>query len=184
MSEQGASELDLRAFLHIFRRRLWVVLLVPVLVTGSALATAAAKTPKYRSSAEILIGRTQAETIFSPQQAASATSDRLLANQIRVLRSQQVTGLAGKRLGFPAPIDASASSTEDVITLQAVDTNPRRAATIVNAYADAYLENRRSSGVSENDTARAELRRQIGAAQAQLDILDQEIGRQPLELQD
>lgn len=177
MSESQPSELDLRAFLRILRRRLWVLILVPVIVTGASLAATSVKTPKYRSSAELLIGRTQAETIFNPLGANFTDPSRLLANQIRVLRSDEVTRRASDKLGFAAEIGAKASSTEDVITLSAVDVDAERAADIVNAYAGAYLDYRRSSGESENQTAQAELRRQIGAADARIDLLDQELTR-------
>lgn len=179
MNEPTAPDLDLRAFLHVLRRRMWVVFLVPVLTVAAAVGAAMAKTPQYRSSAEILLVRTQAETIFNPLQS-SADPNRLLANQIRVIQSEDVSGLATKRLGFDAEVKATASQTEDVITLRAVDVDPKRAAAIVNAYARAYLEYRRSSGASENATAQAELRRQIGAAQGRLDALDAEVNARPL----
>ncbi|MGI8684393.1 MAG: Wzz/FepE/Etk N-terminal domain-containing protein, partial [Acidimicrobiales bacterium] len=177
MTESHPSELDLRAFLRILRRRLWVVILVPLLVTGASLAAASVKTPKYRSSAEILIGRTQAETIFNPLVANFVDPSRLLANQIRVLRSAEVTARAREKLGFTAPISTKSSSTEDVITISAVDVNAKRAAAVVNAYAEAYLDYRRSSGESENKTAQTELLRQIDAAEARVDLLDAEINR-------
>ncbi len=175
MTESHPSELDLRAFLRILRRRLWVVILVPLLVAGASLAAASVKTPKYRSSAEILIGRTQAETIFNPLVANFVDPSRLLANQIRVLRSDEVTSRAREKLGFTAPISTKSSSTEDVITVSAVDVEPKRAAAVVNAYAEAYLDYRRSSGESENKTAQTELQRQIDAVTARIDVLDKDL---------
>ena len=184
MNDSRPSELDLRAFLRILRRRIWVVVLVPVVVAGASLGVANAKTPRYRSSAEILIGRTQAETIFNPLAATFTDPARLLANQIRVLRSDDVTKRAREKLGFAADIKARASGTEDVITLTAVDVDARRAAEIVNAYADAYLEYRRASGESENRLAQVELRRQVDTAQARIDVLDQELNRAPAARKD
>jgi len=172
LNEHAAPELDLRAFLHIIRRRLWVLILVPLVVTGAAVASATIKTPQYRSSAELLLVRTQAEAIFDPLQSSFVDPKRLLANQIRVIKSQDVTGLATKALGFDAKVAATASDTEDVITLRAVDEDPKRAAAIVNAYAQAYLEYRRSSGTSENVTAQTELRRQVTVAEDRINALD------------
>ena len=179
MSEPRPSELDLHGVLRVLRRWLWLVILVPVVVTGATVGTAAAKTPRYRSSAEILVGRTQAETIFNPLAATFTDPSRVLNNQIRVILSQEVTERAHDRLGFAADIEARAATTEDVITLSAVGVNARRAAAIVDAYAAAYLDYRRESGESENRLAQDELRRQIGGAEARLDLLEAEVNRRP-----
>ena len=184
MSDSEPLQLDIRAFLQILRRRLWVLLLVPALSAGAAYAAASAQTPLYQSRAEILIGRTQAEIIFDPLRAAGGTPDRVLANQIRVIGSREVTEAARERLGFAAEVEATASRTEDVITLTAIDPSPQRAAEVVNAYAHAFLEYRRTSGAAENAVSQAELRRQIDVAQARLDILDSEVARQPPAQQD
>lgn len=182
MNRAETPELDLRALLRILRRRLWVVLLVPTLVTLAAVASASAKTSRYRSSAEILVARTQAEAIFNPLQNPSfgfVDPNRLLANQIRVVGSREVTDLARKRLGFAADVSAKAATTEDVITLSAVDVDARRSAAIVNAYAQSYLEYRRSTEAGQNRTAQAELQRQITAGEARLAQLDKDLAGQP-----
>jgi polysaccharide biosynthesis transport protein len=176
LSTSGSSDFDLRALLRILRRRLWVLIVVPTLVGGVAVASANLETPMYRSSADILIARTQAEIAFNIQ-GGLAVSDpnRLMANQIRVIRSQALTGLVRERLGFGADIAAVASKTEDVISLSAVDADPERAASIVDAYADAYLNYRRSTSASQNATIQSELQRQIDSAEAQLKSLDDAI---------
>lgn len=184
MSDTGLPELDLRIFLRILRRRLWVIFLVPALVTGAAYLSASRKTKLYRTSAEILIARTEAETIFSSQLGNYIDPDRLLANQVRVIGSQEVATLATQRLGFPAGIGASASKTEDVITMSAVGREPERVANIVNAYADAYLTFRRSSSAAQNAVVQAELRRQTAPAEARLKELEDIVNRQPLNLQE
>lgn len=184
MSDTGLPDLDLRIFLRILRRRLWVIVLVPALVTGAAYLSATRKTELYRSSAEILIARTEAETIFSSQLGTYVDPNRLLANQVRVIGSQEVATLASQRLGFSAGVGASASKTEDVITLSAVDREPQRVAAVVNAYADAYLMFRRSSSAAQNAVVQAELRRQIDPAEARLKELDDIVNRLPAASQD
>ena len=184
MSDTGLPELDLRVLLRILRRRLWVVVLVPALVAGAAYLSATRKTELYRSSAELLIARTEAETVFGSQAGNYVDPDRLLANQVRVIGSQEVADLASRRLGFSAGVGASASKTEDVITLTAVDRDPKRVADVVNAYADAYLRFRRSSSAAENAVVQAELRRRIDPADARLKELDDLVNRQPLANQE
>lgn len=184
LSEPDLPQLDVRAFFQTLRRRLWVVLLVPALSAGAAYAAASAQTSLYRSSAEILIGRSQAETIFDPLRSTSGSPDRTLANQIRLIQSHDVRGLVRERLGYGAEVEATASRTEDVITLTAIDPDPRRAAAIVDSYAQAYLDYRRASGARESQTSQAELRRQIDVAEARLAALDQEVARRQPDAQE
>ena len=172
-------EPDLTAFLRILRRRFWIVLLVSVVAAGASYTAAKAQTPRYRSSADILLVRTQAETIYAPSAAAVADPNRLLADQIRVVQSQQLTAYGQGPTWLCPEIRATGSTTEDVITLSAVSTNPNQAASIVNAYANSYLKYRLSSSASQNAAAQAEAHRQLDAAQAQLNTLDQAVAAQP-----
>ena len=180
---QTRTDLDLTGFVRIVRRRLWVVLLVPLLVASAAYASAKAQTPKYRSSADILLVRTTAEAIYAPLDANVSDPNRLLADQIRVVRSQDLATMVKAILGYTPSIDTKGSTTEDVITLSAVSTDPRAAAAVVNAYAGSYLKYRIASSASQNAAAQAEARRQLDAAQQQLNALDQAAEAVPLNQQ-
>lgn len=173
------SDLDLTAFLRILRRRLWVLILVPILVAVSAYGFAKTKTPLYRSKAEILLVETQAEKLFDPAAAASSDPIRVLDDQIQVIQSNQLASMVKATLGYVPTIEANASTTEDVITLTAVSSNPKQAASNVNAYANAYLKYRQTSGASQNSAAQTELQHEIDAAQTQLNALDQAVAAQP-----
>jgi succinoglycan biosynthesis transport protein ExoP len=173
------TDLDLTVFLRVVRRRFWVVALVPVVAAGAAFAAAKAQTPTYRSTADILLVRTQAEAIYAPAGGSVVDPNRLLADQIRVVRSQQLTAMVKALLGYIPIVKATGSTTEDVITLSAVSTNAKQAAAIVNAYADSYLKYRVSSSASQNGAAQAEAHRQLDTAQAQLNTLDQAVAAQP-----
>jgi capsular exopolysaccharide synthesis family protein len=156
------------------------MILLPLLAVAASVAAAESQTPRYRSSTQILLAQTQAESLFNTANAANAANpDRLLANQILVLRSVAVTDLVTKRLGFVAAIQATPSTTQDVITLTAVSPDPSRAASVANAYAAEYIAYRLASGSSQNAAAQAELRHQIDGIQSQIDALDQAVQNQP-----
>jgi len=180
MAEGKSTELDLRGYARMLRRRWWVLLLVPSIVAGVAYVSSDAKTPLYRSQADLLVARTQAESLFDPLRGGAAASDRVLANQVRVIKSQQVRLLAAERVAKLGRISASFSATEDVIALSAVDTDPRRARATVDAYATAYLDFRRDSLNQQNEVARTEISRQLAVVEQNLDALEFESDLTPL----
>lgn len=180
MAEGESTELDLRGYARLLRRRWWVVVLLPLLTAGVAYVAAESKTPLYKSSAELLIARTQAETLFDPLGAGAVGSDRVLANQVRIMKSQQVADLARRKLPSVGKVSASHSTTEDVITISAVDTDPRRARATVTAYARAYLQFRTESLNQQSTVAQREIERQLAEVQRQLEVLDAAVRAAPI----
>ena len=47
---------------QILRRRLWVLILVPLAISGSALAFSLLQTPTYEASATVLVGQQQGQS--------------------------------------------------------------------------------------------------------------------------
>ncbi len=173
MDSRASGELDLLGYLRVLRRRWWVVALVPLLGGGAAYAQARSQTPFYRAQTNLLVERTQAEQLFNPLGASGGNPDRVLANQIRVIQSEDVRQRAAKKLGYRATVGASAAKDQDVITLAARATEGKRAAAIANAYATAYIDHRVESAKAENAVAQGELQRQLDDVQAQLKAFDQ-----------
>jgi capsular exopolysaccharide synthesis family protein len=172
----GRSEIDLLAFLSVLRRRWWIIVLVPVLASAGAFAAAHRQTSIYRSTTSILVLPSEAEQVFISQ---GIDPTRLLQDQIRIIGSTQMTSLVTKRLGFPASVSATASGSDDVIVLTATDTDPRRAANIANAYANAYLSYLLSSSAAQKNQTQQSLTSEIDAAQKQLTQLDQALAAAP-----
>jgi capsular exopolysaccharide synthesis family protein len=169
--EPRGRDPDLRAYFRLARRRRWLLLLVPAIAAASAYFSADAKTPMYRASSDILVARTQAETLFDPLRGTYVDPSRLLANQARIIQSEDVAARARQRLGYTAEVDVAIAATEDVITITAVDTDPERVAATVNAFAQGYLDYRRQSATGENQVAQDEVRRQLQEIAAQMGSL-------------
>lgn len=179
MAASGTPEFDIMTYWRILRRRFWLVLLCP-LVTGAVAYLQADSQPRlFASSAEILVARTQAETLFDPLGNSLADPSRLLANQARLVQGSDVQARARQRLGFSARISASFSATDDVLVLSAVNRNPKRAADTVNAYVESYIDYRRESGVQENRVAQDEVRRQLSEIEVELKALDSALAAAP-----
>jgi polysaccharide biosynthesis transport protein len=173
-------ELDLSVFLRILRRRWWALILIPILVAGSAYLASSGETPRYRSNAQVLLAPTGVASILNASGEASSNPARALADQISVIQGDQITKAVKSTLGFtPPPIAASASSTDDIINLSATSTNAKQSAAAVNGYANAYLKYLQSTGSTANAAAQAELQQQINAAQSELNSLDTAVAAQP-----
>jgi capsular exopolysaccharide synthesis family protein len=170
-AQQQRAELDLLGYLRVLRRRWWIALLVPLLGGGAAYVQARSQSPVYRSQTNLLVERTTAEELFALQ-GNGTDPTRALANQIRIIQSQDVHRRATQQLGFEAKVTASAAKDEDVITITGKATEKKRAADVANAYAAAYIANRVESARSENQVAQAEIQRQIDDVQSQVRRID------------
>ena len=170
-SQHTRAELDLLGYLRVIRRRWWIVLLVPLLGGAAAYVQAKSQTNIYRSQTTLLVEQTTAEALFAIR-GSTGDPDRELANQIRIIESQDVHRRAIQKLGYDAKVSASAASKEDVITISGKAPEAERAADIANAYAAAYIANRVESARSENAVAQAEIQRQIDDVNTQIKRFD------------
>ena len=76
------SELTLRDYVQLLRRRLWVVIAIFVAVLTAALVYSALQTPLYRSTARVLINQASAADIFDTQFTQNTSfADRVAANE-------------------------------------------------------------------------------------------------------
>ena len=166
--------LDLRDYLRIIRRRKWTIALVMFLVVGAALAAAFTTTPRYRSSAELLIAPRGSETLLgTPQgQVVNRDATRYIATEIKVLRSKSVEDLAVEKLGYQARISASGSGDDNVVTVSSTSEDADQAAETVNAYIAAYIEYRQETTVDDSLNAQGVIQQKIDEKQRQLQALD------------
>lgn len=171
------TEVDLRSYLGSLRRRKWTIVATTVLVVGAALALSYSKTPLYQARAELLVERSHADLSGGDaSRMVYVDPDRMLATEIKRLRGERIRQLVRDRLGYPAPVSARPSKTEDVISLTAVDEDPQRAQTIANTYAHVYREYKTQATA----TALDRLVRQRQDVQAELDQIDARVNAAPV----
>ncbi|HVM07313.1 MAG TPA: polysaccharide biosynthesis tyrosine autokinase [Acidimicrobiales bacterium] len=171
---EAPAELDLRTYLRVLWRRKLLIAFSALAIGSAAFFTESSKTELYRASSQLLVSRSLAETLFDPLRGY-VDPDRALANQIRVIQSPALAERVQERLGYTASISAGASGSEDILMLTAVDTDPRRAAAVANAYAEEYVEYRRTQGIEGTEEAQAELQRRIADIEKQVQDIDLQI---------
>ncbi len=137
----------LRDYLRIVRRRKFAVLLAVAVVVAAAVVSSLLQTPVYAATAEVLRQTTSTQSIFDNNSGPYVDPQRALQTEIRVLESQPVRDAVKAKLGFDARVSARPVAQTDVIAVRAEDGDAKRAATIANAYAAAYIEHRRNQAV-------------------------------------
>jgi len=133
------SELTLRDYVELLRRRAWIVVSAFIGALVLALLYSALQTPLYRSSARIQINQNTANNIFDPVTGVSR-NDRAATNEVELIKSQLVRTEAELRLGYPAGISARAETRADFVVVSAVNADAGRAQSIAQTYAEAYLD--------------------------------------------
>ncbi len=177
--DSSLEEPDLRSYLGIIARRRWLVIAVTVISIAVAIGFSLAPDPEYRVRAQVLTTgiNDPVAMIFgvngqgdlnrqATSQAAFLQSSRMRLEVAHAYDGSLPTGDIF-RVGV-TPIGDQDNMTSSVVELSLVSTDPRAAATLVNTYAQTYVELRQSQDVERL----AETKRQL---QALLGETEQEI---------
>lgn len=132
------SEVAPSRLLEVLGRRRWFVAAVAILTAGFALGVSLSQTPVYTATAQILLAPTESQTVVAAGlRRTIAPPD--VSNQVPVVQSSPVQDEVRKRLGSVPPVLVSEVGSSQVIKVQAAGSTPAAAASIANAYANAYV---------------------------------------------
>ena len=125
------------------------------------------------------------ELALDPSGRPRADPERLVETEIRILASPAVREAVRIALGEAPAMSAEPAGDADVIAIHAESGSAERAATIANAYADAYVSVRRQQTEDAATAATAEIQKRVGELQGQIDAVPpaQPGGREPLVAQ-
>ena len=179
------TELSLKDYLAVLRRR-WPLLigtLAAVLVL--ALLYSLLSTPMYRADATLLIDSQQTTAgILPDQQSTRSDQERIVQTEVEFIESLSVQRAVDDILGAETEINARAASDANVIELVATDDDPEDAALIANTYADVYIQLRRERAIAEFQESATVVQANIDNIDSQLeDLGDEDAQRVPLERQ-
>ncbi len=150
-----------------------------------SLGIAATSTKKYTGTSSVLIRASNLQTLIDPNAAQNSEDPaRLTATNLLLVTSTAVADLVKSSLGtkesssdLVSQINASANPDADILTIQATDPNPERAANVANAFADQFVGFERTQAQQQADAGAARLRSEIASlpptATAQLAQLQQ-----------
>ncbi len=167
---EPSGTLALREYLTVLRTRRVVVLVAVVVLVGPVLALSLVQTPRYSSSAEILLQARASENLFDADTGIRNDPGRTVQNEIRILRGQAVRDLVRQRVGSAPKVSATPVVQTDVIRVTITDEDPNRAADVANAYAIAYIDYRRQQAVDDILAAGQQIQGKIRDLQSQIDL--------------
>ncbi|HZX56081.1 MAG TPA: polysaccharide biosynthesis tyrosine autokinase [Ilumatobacteraceae bacterium] len=169
--------MTLRGFRRVVIRRWWIVIVAIIATAAPAIALSLRQDAIYRGDADMLIHTLPGESVFGSGQQ-NVNADRLVRNEISVLEGDAVYERLKDNLGLdddPPKVAGSALRDADVITASVESGDPQTAATLANAYVQAYIDVKREQNVAGITAASAELQTKITELQDQIDTLDVKI---------
>jgi succinoglycan biosynthesis transport protein ExoP len=170
---------ELAEYLGLLRRRFLFVLIPLVLVPVLAYAWSARQTNEYLATAQVLLkpnNPNEGLNTAGGQQNDLSDADRYVAGQIAVVESRELAAQVAKSTGLDAValrggVSASQRGASNVIEISYKSPDPASAATLANAIAAGYIENRRLDQVAGLQRASAELQKTLDDLEAQVKLL-------------
>ncbi len=170
----GDDETEMRArdVVSVVVRRRWLVVVAAVSAGVVSLVLTAFQTPVYEATAEVLIESAGEDGLFEDQLSAD---DRSIRTETEVIEREAVQARVQRDLSLdelPPEAEAEEVGDTDLISITVRDANPTNAAIYADAYAMAFIEERRERSVEQLLAATAEVQAAIDELQAEIDALD------------
>ncbi len=162
-----ASEVDLRTYLRVLRRRKWWVIVCTGLAVAGAIAYSFSATKEYSATAQLLV-QPQNGTLplTTPGQTITPTD---VATELQLLKSAPVLDAVKNRLHLSQLNVAGAEQGQtNVISVTATNRDPVLAARVANAYATEFVNFETYVALKSLTTAEVQLQTQINAIEQEL----------------
>ena len=162
-----ASEVDLRTYLRVLRRRKWWVIVCIGLAVAGAVAYSFGATKEYSATAQLLV-QPQGGTLplTTPGQTITPTD---VATELQLLKSAPVLDAVKRRLHLSQlNVTGAEQGQTNVISVTATNRNPELAARIANAYAIEFVNYETFVVLKGLTTAELQLQTQINAIEQEL----------------
>jgi non-specific protein-tyrosine kinase len=167
------AELDLHDYVRVLRRRWKLVVMVVAGFVGVALLVSYIQTPVYAAHAQVFLESAAGENVFSG--AARSDPGRTLLNELRLIEGADVRKLVQDKLHSTLPVQATAVPNTDFIDVTVRSSDPKRAAIMADAYAEAYVSFRKQVKVDALARTSKELEDKLNELDAQNRVIDQSI---------
>jgi len=155
-------------------RHSWIVIVAIIATAAPAIALSLRQDAVYRADADMLIHTLPGQSVFGSGQQ-NVNPNRLVQNEISVLEGDAVYARLKQNLGLdedPPEVKGSALRDADVITASVESGDPQTAATLADAYVQAYIDVKREQTIDGITAASAELQSKITELLDQVDALD------------
>jgi len=172
-----------RDYLRVVVRRRFTILLVVVLLVAPVVTYSVLQAPVYAAKSRVLLQVVTPDSLLNSSAGTPANPARTLQTQIEVFTGEPLRAAVKAKLGTIPKISAKGVGQTDVIEITAHDRRPNRAAAIADAYADAYVELRRTQAVDNLVAAGQQVQTRLTDVQKRLDDLEAQIAAAPADRQ-
>jgi polysaccharide biosynthesis transport protein len=169
-----APEFDLRGQLQGLWRRRLLIALVTFLVVGSSVLATWRQDPSYQGEVRVLLERRSTESLFAETEEPREPA-RTVKDEMEVIKSEPVDQAVREKLGNGTKVAVSQVADTDMVIIKARSGVRTRAAEYARAYAEAYVEFRRSQALADLEVATRSVEKRVNDLQAQIDGLDKQI---------
>jgi capsular exopolysaccharide synthesis family protein len=182
------EEPDLRSYLAIIARRRWFVIITTLLFVAVAMAASLLPPPKYRVRAQVLTTGVNDPVALIFGGNNSGDLDRQASSELAYLTSSEMRfeaanayngSLEGGEVfqvsAEPIRTSENQNLTSSVVELSLVSSDPEEAATLLNVYANTYVQIRENQQAEELIAVTDLLQEQLAQVQAQIDEVSQPI---------
>lgn len=178
--------MELRSYISLLRRWLWLILLLAILGAGIAFTISKLTTPVYKATTTLLINQAPASSSAVVQDVNSLTTSGLLAKTYKeLLHKRPVLIKVIETLKLSMTVEElDKNITVDIVrdtqllTLSVEDTDPLRASLIANALAKEFSQQNQNLQAARYTTTKqslqdelTNLQTEIIKAQAALDVI-------------
>jgi succinoglycan biosynthesis transport protein ExoP len=145
--------MELKNYLYILIRWIWLLLLCTLLGTGGGYVFSRLEEPAYQASTKILISKDLSD---QNSQFAAMNNQQLIDTYVQLLTSTSVIDEASRRLNYEIYLKELGSvqqvQTTNVIEIIMVDGDPQRAAAIANVLVEVLIDqNNQASGYASTE---------------------------------
>lgn len=169
--------IDLREYIAILRARKWTIILSAVIVIVAALAFSLQQTPLYTAQARLLV-----EPLPTDESQTSIIPEVNLETERELVQSVPVAELVKEELGLDTPVDEVLTDLDvqvvtetEVLTIAYTSDDPAFSQQAANAFAQAYIDNRRNQALDDLTAAQDVVQKKIARINDQLTEVGQQL---------
>jgi polysaccharide biosynthesis transport protein len=176
---QEAVKVSFSDYLQLARRYITVLITIPLIFGVTGLLSARSQAKVFRSTAQVLLRPNDPnERVGSGATGTEIlNADRIVQAQANIARGPGVRKAAAANLGsitegeLASALSVSPATNSNILSISANDIDPARAATLANAVAAAFIENRRLAAVDGLESAIADLDQKITESERRISDL-------------
>jgi succinoglycan biosynthesis transport protein ExoP len=166
---------SLREYTEILWRRRWVVILVTAVALGLSIAYGVLTTPVYQGTAGLLLTPQLSSTLLQANNSNFPVITVDVPTATQVIESRSIQQAVQKSIPNAPAVSVTQIGTTDVVDVSAESTNPKLAAAVANAYADAYIHLQQEQAVNTLTSAAQLLQTHISSVQSAINAVQAQI---------